>query len=263
MAARQPGKQRAHGSARGRERRICLVRRPPRGRKVMGRHGTRPRRNRQAQGGESPSPVSGSRCRVDGCLTFRTRRRASSRHAAFRRARFPAALRRYPRPHSSPPDRIRHATCAPLFKQLFFVLRIAIAWGLVVMLVASLYSSLPPIGRFDFPMVLAGMATMALVVTGAFSHLHRVRLIAGRTDADALSNRQKRLVEIRSSRATPSTCWKRRSANCPASSRCSPRATACRSRPRSRARAPTANIRCGAGTRCCGSACRATSCRRR
>ena len=83
-----------------------------------------------------------------------------------------------------------------LFKQLFFVLRIAIAWGLVVMLVASLYSSLPLIGRFDFPMVLAGMATMALVVTGAFSHLHRVRTIAGRTDADALGNRQKRLVEI-------------------------------------------------------------------
>ena len=83
-----------------------------------------------------------------------------------------------------------------LFKQLFFVLRIAAAWGLAVMFVAALYSSIPISGQFEFPMVLAGMATMALVVTGAFSHLHRVRLIAGRTDADALSNRQKRLVEI-------------------------------------------------------------------
>ena len=83
-----------------------------------------------------------------------------------------------------------------LFKQLFFVLRIAAAWGLAVMFVAALYSSIPIIGQLEFPMVLAGMATMALVVTGAFSHLHRVRLIAGRTDADALSNRQKRLVEI-------------------------------------------------------------------
>jgi two-component sensor histidine kinase len=82
------------------------------------------------------------------------------------------------------------------FKQLFFVLRIAIAWGLVVMLVVALYSSLPLIGRFDFPAMLFSMATMALVVTGAFSHLHRVRLIAGRIDADALGNRQKRLVEI-------------------------------------------------------------------
>ena len=83
-----------------------------------------------------------------------------------------------------------------LFRQSFFVLRIAAAWGLVVMCVAGLYSSLPVIGQFEFPMVLAGMATMALVVTGAFSHLHRVRLIAGRSDADALRNRQKRLIEI-------------------------------------------------------------------
>ncbi len=82
------------------------------------------------------------------------------------------------------------------FKQLFFVLRIAIAWGLVLMLVAGLYSSLPLIGNFEFPIVLLGTATMALVITGAFSHLHRVRLIAGRIDSDALANRQKRLVEI-------------------------------------------------------------------
>jgi signal transduction histidine kinase len=82
------------------------------------------------------------------------------------------------------------------FKQFFFVLRVAIAWGLVVLLVGAIYDTIPVIGRFELPVVLAGMATMALVITGAFSHLHRVRLIAGRTDADALSNRQKRLVEI-------------------------------------------------------------------
>lgn len=64
------------------------------------------------------------------------------------------------------------------------------------MLVAGLYSSMPVIGEFEFPMVLAGTATMALVVGGAFSHLHRVRLITGRTDADALSNRQRRLIEV-------------------------------------------------------------------
>ena len=83
-----------------------------------------------------------------------------------------------------------------MFKSIGFVLRIAIAWGLVVLVVASLYSSIPLLGRFELPIILVSMATMALVVTGAFSHLHRVRLIAGRTDADALSNRQKRLVEI-------------------------------------------------------------------
>jgi signal transduction histidine kinase len=83
-----------------------------------------------------------------------------------------------------------------MFKKLFFVLRIAIAWGLLVMLAMALYSGIPLIGRFDFPMVLLATATMALVVAGAFSHLHRVQLIAGRADADALGNRQKRLVEI-------------------------------------------------------------------
>ena len=82
------------------------------------------------------------------------------------------------------------------FKQLLFVLRISIAWGLGLLFVAMLYSSIPLLGNFEFPMVLVSMVTMALVVTGAFSHLHRVRLIAGRADADALRNRQKRLIEI-------------------------------------------------------------------
>ena len=83
-----------------------------------------------------------------------------------------------------------------MIKSTFFVLRFVIAWGLVVLLVSSLYSSLPLIGNWDFPMVLAGMATMALVVTGAFSHIKRVRLIAGKVDGDALGNRQRRHVEI-------------------------------------------------------------------
>ena len=83
-----------------------------------------------------------------------------------------------------------------MFKSIGFVLRIAIAWGLVVFLLAAMYSSIPVIGRFELPMVLVGMGTMALVVGGAFSHLRRVRLIAGHIDGDALGNRQKRLVEI-------------------------------------------------------------------
>ena len=83
-----------------------------------------------------------------------------------------------------------------MFKSIGFVLRIAIAWGLVVLVVASLYSSIPLLGRFELPIVLVSMATMALVVGGAFSHLRRVRLIAGHIDGDALGNRQKRLVEI-------------------------------------------------------------------
>ena len=83
-----------------------------------------------------------------------------------------------------------------MFKSIAFVLRIAIAWGMVVFMVAVAYSSIPLLGNFELPMVLLSMATMALVIGGAFSHLRRVRLIAGHIDGDTLGNRQKRLVEI-------------------------------------------------------------------
>ncbi len=83
-----------------------------------------------------------------------------------------------------------------MFKSLFFVLRIAIVWGLAVLLVSALYSSIPLIGQLDFPMVLLGMVTMVLVVAGAISHLNRVQLIAGHIDKGALSNRQRRQIEI-------------------------------------------------------------------
>ena len=83
-----------------------------------------------------------------------------------------------------------------MFKSIAFVLRIAIAWGMVVFVVAALYASIPLLGRFELPVVLLGTGTMALVIGGAFSHLRRVRLIAGHIDGDTLGNRQKRLVEI-------------------------------------------------------------------
>lgn len=82
------------------------------------------------------------------------------------------------------------------FQQLFFVLRIAIVWGLAVTFVVSMYSSLPLIGDFELPAVVFSFATMALVITGSFSHLHRVRLLTGRSDGDALANRQKRQIEV-------------------------------------------------------------------
>ena len=61
-----------------------------------------------------------------------------------------------------------------MFKRLFFLLRITVAWGLAVMLVVGVYSSLPLIGQLEFPAVLFTLFTMGLVVAGAFSHLHRV-----------------------------------------------------------------------------------------
>lgn len=87
-------------------------------------------------------------------------------------------------------------TEVPVFKSLVFILRFAIVWIVVVLLVSMLYSSIPLLGRFDFPMVLLGMAIMALVISGAISHLNRVRMIAGRLDKEALSNRQRRQIEI-------------------------------------------------------------------
>ncbi|WP_229659158.1 sensor histidine kinase [Luteimonas terricola] len=83
-----------------------------------------------------------------------------------------------------------------VIKSLFFVLRLAAAWFLAVLLVSLMWAELPLLGRLEWPIVLLGMATMALVVAGALSHLGRVRLIAGRVDKAVLSNRQRRQVEI-------------------------------------------------------------------
>lgn len=83
-----------------------------------------------------------------------------------------------------------------MFKRLFFIVRIGGAWGLAIMLVVALYSSLPLIGQFEAPAILFGFGTIGLVVAGAFSHLHRVRLVAGRVDNETLDNRQKRVIEI-------------------------------------------------------------------
>ena len=83
-----------------------------------------------------------------------------------------------------------------MIKSLFFVLRIAIAWFLVVLLAAAVWSNLPLLGRLDWPITIAGMITMALVVAGALSHLARVQLIAGSNEKAALANRQRRQIEI-------------------------------------------------------------------
>ena len=92
--------------------------------------------------------------------------------------------------------RTRIQTAIPVIKSFFFVLRLVIAWFLAVVLVGVMWSELPLLGRFDWPIVLLGMVTIALVVAGALSHLGRVRLIAGHVDRAVLSNRQRRQVEI-------------------------------------------------------------------
>ncbi|WP_345777364.1 histidine kinase [Lysobacter sp. MMG2] len=83
-----------------------------------------------------------------------------------------------------------------MFTPFVFVLRIAIAWLLALMLVSAVWNALPLLNRVEWPLTVLGMVTMALVVVGAFSHVGRVRLIAGRVDKEALDNRQRRQVEV-------------------------------------------------------------------
>jgi signal transduction histidine kinase len=79
---------------------------------------------------------------------------------------------------------------------LFFVLRIAVVWFLLIVLVALAWSAIPWLGRFDWPVTVAGILTMTAVAAGALSHLARVRLISGRIDHGTLATRQRRQIEI-------------------------------------------------------------------
>jgi len=83
-----------------------------------------------------------------------------------------------------------------VFKSLLFLLRIAIAWLLLLMLATGLYSGIPLLGRWEAPAILFDFIVGALVVAGALSHVRRVRLIAGHVDHGALGNRHRRQIEI-------------------------------------------------------------------
>ena len=80
----------------------------------------------------------------------------------------------------------------------FFVFRIVLAWFLVflfvtVMLAETVFRRHPVDGGI---VVLLGFALLLSIATGAFSHLRRVRLIAGELNHAALSNRQRRQIEV-------------------------------------------------------------------
>ncbi|WP_396616178.1 sensor histidine kinase [Lysobacter soli] len=83
-----------------------------------------------------------------------------------------------------------------MFKTLAFVLRIGFAWLMALLVVSAIWNQLPVLGRLDWVLTMAGIATMALVVVAASSHVDRVRLIANRVDKEALDNRQRRQVEV-------------------------------------------------------------------
>ncbi|MFC5582485.1 sensor histidine kinase [Rhodanobacter terrae] len=82
-----------------------------------------------------------------------------------------------------------------MIKSFFFIVRIVLAWLLTMMLIIILWTALTHTNDVA-PAFLLGGIVLAFVITGAFSHLRRVRLIAGRVDAGTLANRQRRQIEI-------------------------------------------------------------------
>lgn len=80
----------------------------------------------------------------------------------------------------------------------FFVIRLILAWFLAFMLFVVVWMGLSN-GHYHgqaWPFFLIALAMLMMVITGAFSHVRRVRLIAGRVDRDTLANWQRRQMEI-------------------------------------------------------------------
>ncbi|KRA72912.1 histidine kinase [Lysobacter sp. Root76] len=90
----------------------------------------------------------------------------------------------------------------PVIKSILFLARIIAAWVLLFFFLALMWSALPsPQGGYHgdndpWPVFLVGFVVTAFVITGAFSHLRRVRLIAGHIDGGTLANRQRRQIEV-------------------------------------------------------------------
>ena len=86
-----------------------------------------------------------------------------------------------------------------MISSILFIFRLSLAWFLVYLLFAISFNetflrhSQNDHGGF---FVLAGFMLVAAVIVTAFSHLNRVRLITGEVNNSALSNRQRRRIEI-------------------------------------------------------------------
>ncbi|WP_225563099.1 histidine kinase [Rhodanobacter sp. DHG33] len=74
--------------------------------------------------------------------------------------------------------------------------RLVLAWLLALLFVVILMVNTGPLrGTEPLPQIII-VVVLALVITGAFSHLRRVRLIAGHANLDTLGNRQRRQIEL-------------------------------------------------------------------
>lgn len=76
-----------------------------------------------------------------------------------------------------------------------FVIRIIVAWLLFFLMIVIAISVVSDNGP-NWVLGLLVVVTIALVIPSAYSHVRRVRLIAGRVDRESLGNRHHRQVEI-------------------------------------------------------------------
>jgi signal transduction histidine kinase len=85
-----------------------------------------------------------------------------------------------------------------MFTSILFIFRLSLAWFLVYLLftVNVSHAFLDERDSEGGYFVLMGFMLVAAVIVTAFSHLGRVRLITGEVNSSALSNRQRRRIEI-------------------------------------------------------------------
>jgi hypothetical protein len=118
----------------------------------------------------------------------------------------------------------------------FFVSRLTVAWGLLYLLVSiTLANTVFDHVEDRIGGIIAFLAVVlaSVVVTGAFSHLRRVRLVAGEVNASTLSNRQRRQIEIPFEAGESFDLVEAAIRELPGARTLKARATACRCAPRS------------------------------
>ena len=83
-----------------------------------------------------------------------------------------------------------------MISSFFFVVRLSAAWlALYMVLALTLHETF--FRHSDGGLVVLGALVLAgVTITGAFSHVNRVRLIAGQVNSSTLSRRQRRQIEI-------------------------------------------------------------------
>jgi signal transduction histidine kinase len=82
-----------------------------------------------------------------------------------------------------------------MIRSLIFLLRLLIAWGVAIFLPMMIFSEVTrtdPGALFAVP----ALVLLLVVAVAGFSHIRRVRLIAGQLNGSTLSNRQRRQIEI-------------------------------------------------------------------